>query len=117
MLNLAKTIFDAQIILEYTIDIRYVFFSLNPDGITTRGCSPPQTDEFSEDKNDWCKGDECNECTTSKCNGEIFPKNRLHCLHCDGNSCVNRTNDDDVRHPCVRYNSNDECYNIFSHGN
>lgn len=55
-------------------------------------------------------------CAIDKCNGKIFPESRLHCLHCEGPSCVNQSNTVDVRHPCVNYVKDDQCYSIFEHG-
>lgn len=81
------------------------------DGITIRGClaSHLLTSE--------CGGNTCTSCKSDKCNAQIFPEDRLTCLHCQGESCVNQTNTIEVRHPCVNYTPNDECYTVFSRGN
>lgn len=79
------------------------------DGVTIRGCSPAQTVEST-------KEDPYETCKTDKCNGDIFPEDRLHCLHCAGSSCVNQANTFDVRYPCVNYDGNDKCYSVFSFG-
>lgn len=68
--------------------------------------------EFECSDND----DECALCTSNKCNGNIFPENRLHCLHCEGSTCVNQTNTVAVRYPCVNYISSDSCYTVFADG-
>lgn len=55
-------------------------------------------------------------CYLDKCNGQIYPEDRLFCLHCDGNDCVNQTDLIEVKHPCANYIYRDECYNVFSYG-
>lgn len=79
------------------------------DGHTIRGCTPLNPTWMSTTN-------EYDVCAIDKCNGKIFPESRLHCLHCEGNSCVNQTNTVDVRHPCLNYVKNDQCYSIFEHG-
>lgn len=79
------------------------------DGVTIRGCLAISTVvPNNEDNYEKCEDD--------KCNGDIFPEDRLHCLHCAGSSCVNQADTIDVRHPCVNYDRNDKCYSIFSPG-
>lgn len=96
-----------------------VILSIAPlDGITIRGCSSHRHDDNNiSSQLIECNGsNDCSSCKTDKCNGNIFPENRLHCLHCGGSSCVNQTNTIDVRHPCVNYVADDNCYSVFSHG-
>lgn len=64
-----------------------------------------------------CNNDTCVSCRSDKCNSQIFPENRLSCLHCGGSSCVNQTNTIKVRYFCANYDALDECYSVFSHGN
>lgn len=78
-------------------------------GVTIRGC-------LSHRKKPSNGTDTCQFCRSNKCNSEIFPADRLSCLHCEGSSCVNQTNTVDVRYPCVNYELKDECYTIFSYG-
>lgn len=63
------------------------------------------------------ENDLCAVCSTSKCNGNVHPEDRLHCLHCAGENCVNQTDTVDVRYPCVRFVDQDNCYSVFSQGN
>ncbi|XP_031624828.1 calponin homology and LIM domain-containing protein-like [Contarinia nasturtii] len=86
---------------------RFCFTSIE-NGITTRGC-------LSSSKKRICSENSCSRCKSNKCNGEIFPEDRLICLHCSGSNCVSQGNSIDVRFPCVNYVPNDECYSIFSH--
>lgn len=79
------------------------------DHATVRGCLTP---EITCSENE----ESCQGCTSDRCNGNVFPENRLHCLHCSGSSCVNQTNTVSVRYPCVNYESIDSCYDVFSHG-
>lgn len=79
------------------------------DGITIRGCLPHHQQTL-------CNTDSCSFCRSNKCNSQIFPEDRLNCLHCEGSSCVNQTNTIDVRYPCAKYDADDECYSIFSYG-
>lgn len=55
-------------------------------------------------------------CGSTKCNGDIFPIDRLHCLHCAGESCVNAPNNVTIRYPCVNFTDTDSCYSVFSYG-
>lgn len=80
------------------------------DAITSRGCLSNQMEKGCDDST-------CTRCKSDKCNAQIFPEDRLSCLHCEGESCVNQTNTIDVRYPCVKYVLEDECYSIFSHSN
>lgn len=79
------------------------------DRVTVRGCTTRQ------EQNDYGKH-ASNYCKSNKCNGKIFPEDRLSCLHCAGNSCVNQTNTVDVRYPCINYHPDDMCYSVFSTG-
>lgn len=79
------------------------------DGITIRGCLGNQLDVG-------CNNSTCVSCKKEKCNAQIFPEDRLSCLHCKGASCVNQTNTIEVRFPCVKYVKDDECFTIFKHG-
>lgn len=85
------------------------FFLFLKGGITIRGCL---ANNFEAD----CKTT-CTSCKSDKCNAQIFPEDRLSCLHCQGKSCVNQTNTIDVRYPCEKYVQDDECFSIFSYGN
>lgn len=62
-----------------------------------------------------CNNSTCVSCKYDKCNAQIFPEDRLSCLHCKGENCVNQTNTIEVRFPCVKYVPNDECYTIFTY--
>lgn len=73
-------------------------------------------DEDASHNTKCVKNEECNVCMNSKCNGNVFPENRLHCLHCAGSTCVNQSNTVAVRHPCENYVNDDTCYSVFSHG-
>lgn len=71
---------------------------------------------MSNAKESLCTNDTCTQCKANKCNAQIFPEDRLSCLHCEGGGCVNQTNTIDVRYPCVNYAVDDECFVIFSYG-
>lgn len=103
------------------------------DGTTIRGCTPHQTENdddepkssIDEDYREefgmstrkcGAKDEECEVCSVNKCNGNIFPESRIHCLHCEGASCVNQSSTIAVRHPCVNYVQGDNCYSVFSYG-
>lgn len=79
------------------------------DGFTVRGCLTPQI--LSQ-----CSDGACVSCRVNKCNSQIFPEDRLSCLHCEGSDCVNQANTIEVRYPCANYQENDSCYSIFSNG-
>lgn len=97
-----------SILLAYIKIYRHLSFTVLDD-VTIRGCSPVQTEvSINENNHQTCEND--------RCNGDIFPEDRLHCLHCAGSSCVNQADTIDVRHPCVNYDGNDKCYSIFSPG-
>lgn len=78
------------------------------DKVTIRGCLPHKMEEQCTDEN-------CTFCRSDKCNDQVFPENRLSCLHCEGASCVNQTNNINVRYFCANYDPADECYTVFSH--
>lgn len=63
-----------------------------------------------------CGNDSCASCKSNKCNANIFPEDRLSCLHCEGSDCVNQRNTVEVRYPCANYQPNDSCYSVFSNG-
>lgn len=77
-----------------------------PDGITVRGCGKPATEDNTTSFS----------CPSNRCNGDIFPVDRLHCLHCAGADCVRAPNNVTYRYPCVNYTEADSCYSVFSHG-
>ncbi|XP_055308419.1 uncharacterized protein LOC129572481 [Sitodiplosis mosellana] len=77
-------------------------------GITIRGC-------LSHREQTLCEPGSCSFCRSNKCNAQIFPEDRLSCLHCEGSICVNQTNTIDVRYPCSNYVADDECYSVFSY--
>lgn len=86
----------------------------NEDRMTVRGCKTPTMDctNGAIDVND----EQCTACDSGKCNGNVYPEYRLHCLHCAGENCVLPSNSITVRYPCANYVENDSCYNIFSSG-
>lgn len=71
---------------------------------------------MSRQRQSRCSEDSCTVCRSNKCNAQIFPEDRLSCLHCEGGSCVNQSNTVEVRYPCVNYKPDDSCYSVFSNG-
>lgn len=69
---------------------------------TGRGCESykPENVELFED------------CGSEKCNGQIFPKDRIKCVKCSNNSeCFNPTAS--LLYPCRNYLPDDNCYTII----
>lgn len=87
---------------------------INEDGITVRGCKTPTMECASVVVGE--SGDQCSACESEKCNGNIFPEYRLHCLQCAGEKCVRPSNSVAVRYPCANYVESDSCYGVFSPG-
>lgn len=86
----------------------------NEDGTTVRGCKKPTME--CANGTDGADGDQCAACGSNKCNGDIYPENRLHCWHCAGADCVRPSTAVAVRYPCANYAEYDSCYSIFSYG-
>lgn len=63
-----------------------------------------------------CSNGKCFICRTNNCNSQIYPEDRLSCVHCEGSGCVNQTNTIEVRYPCANYRADDSCYSVFSSG-
>lgn len=84
------------------------------DEVTIRGCAKPAMDCVNDVIDD--NGNQCSLCNSEKCNGNVYPEYRLHCLHCAGKDCVRPSNAITVRYPCANYVEHDSCYNIFSPG-
>lgn len=93
---------------------KHITIFQHEDGLTVRGCKAPTmgcvTGAIDDD------GNQCSQCSSDKCNGNIYPDYRLHCLHCAGDSCVRPANSVTVRYPCATFVDTDSCYSIFSHG-
>lgn len=105
-----KIINQCQIMTYFKCSIENKKKTIILDGITVRGC-------ISRNKqNQQCVDNSCLTCRSNNCNAQIFPEDRLSCMHCEGSSCVNQTNTVDVRYPCAQYTQNDSCYSVFSSG-
>lgn len=75
------------------------------DGVTVRGCQASAST---------CSGPECTSCVGEKCNGQIFPVNRLACHQCSGTACL--TPASASIYTCENYSATDSCYSVFSMG-
>lgn len=85
---------------------------VKPNMTTHRGCFKEMLDYVIE-----CfpQSFNCKQCSDNNCNGEVFPANRLLCLHCEGSNmtgdCYKSIDDyQDLSYPCEIYNFRDSCY-------
>lgn len=59
-------------------------------------------------------------CEESKCNGEIYPENRLHCFQCNGNETCDHLKTEENESleelPCRMYSKYDKCFMFMDEG-
>lgn len=84
---------------------------IDHNGNTHRFCS----DEPVEKNNFFLVNETCSD---SKCNKNVFPKNRLQCIQCGGNSdCDNLSSDNNTKAlepaPCNIFTESDQCFTLL----
>lgn len=89
--------------------------AIDQDGYTVRQCISNETNNAN------LKSFRMHSiCQESKCNGEIFPENRLQCFQCDGGRSCNRlkTNENIFleEQPCRVYSKYDQCFMYMDDG-
>lgn len=91
---------------------------IDSGGNTHRRCSK----DYEKDSHDF-PNDQFEVCTKSKCNTEIFPRNRLQCYECNGeDDCDFMPKTDEVFQrsqilkPCGIFSKLDQCYSYLGEG-
>lgn len=56
-------------------------------------------------------------CSDDKCNGNLFPENRLQCYQCNGDEECKNITENTRMGPCTIYSENDQCYSLLNEGN
>ncbi|XP_055309594.1 uncharacterized protein LOC129573250 [Sitodiplosis mosellana] len=83
--------------------------AIDSEGFTVRQCVSNQT--RNSDPNKFSMHNVCEE---SKCNGNIFPENRLQCFQCDGDRLCDRLRTNEnvslEEKPCAVYSKIDQCF-------
>lgn len=89
-------------------------------GYTHRKCS--NINDSTKDLNDFPNGLKI--CAENKCNNQVYPKDRLHCYHCNGEKqcnfmsshLINKSQNLLQPKPCSIWSHQDQCYTYLSKG-
>lgn len=72
---------------------------IDSDGSTARGCAKDLPQSNTKEL-----------CEPNRCNGQIYPQNRLSCHKCHGTAECALEQTVDTQEPCLRYQTDDNCY-------